>query len=84
MWLLCFFHRNQTKYEKHSKLTRLQDLCHNHNYKSKQGRRKHKANNKEIFEEKGLPEIRGFTMLQWRLLQIKKNKKENYDDFVSG
>jgi hypothetical protein len=71
MRLLCFFPRNQTKHEKHSKLTRSQDLCHNHNCKSKQRRGKHKANNRETFEEKGLPEIRGFNMLQWRLLQTR-------------
>jgi hypothetical protein len=35
-----------------------------HNYKSKQRRGKHKVNNRETFEEKGLPEIRGFNMLQ--------------------
>ena len=66
MKLLCFFHRNQ----KHSKLTRSQDLCHNYNYKSKQKRGKHKANNRKTFEEEELPEIREFNMLQWRLLQI--------------
>jgi hypothetical protein len=51
--VMFFFFENQTKHEKHNKLTRSQNLCHNHNYKSKQRKGKQKADNKETFKEKG-------------------------------
>jgi hypothetical protein len=71
-WDCCvFFHINQTKHEKHSKLTRSQDLCHNYNYKFKQRRGKIVTWNKRI---------------QYASMEIVADNREKkwIDYFVSG